>query len=282
MSRREPLAEIVIPGRVVGKKTSPRLTYPGIASLRLRKTKAQLQEDRAAARRAGKNAVRVPALVMGPNALLRHLRELVETSPAKAAEVLRRAEGRLAPRVQPPTEFTRWQRDAERIARQAPGPRPLLPEGHMAEVETVIFMAAGQRGDLVNFEQGVWDLLQEAGLVSNDHWINAHGESRRRWDEPWAPRVEIRIFDIGPRVEYAAPKVTIRGLGQQPDFEPVRYVVASGGLEVEGVAPKGSSRDQLIREAERLWRVRFEVPLPDGAVIDTRPERERERKLFDG
>ena len=59
-------------------------------------------------------------------------------------------------------------------------------------MRAVFYTAKRQRPDLTNLEQAVGDMLEKAGVITNDYWIGSWDGSRRLkdWDEP---RVEITI-----------------------------------------------------------------------------------------
>lgn len=60
-----------------------------------------------------------------------------------------------------------------------------------------LFYRDAARGDACGFYQGLADLLQEAGVVTDDKWIVQWDGARLRKDPKW-PRVEIEITNTTP------------------------------------------------------------------------------------
>jgi len=261
------LARFEIPGEAAGKKTSGRVTYPGLLELRLQKTENQLFRARQRAVARGRSPKRVPRLVSSPADLVEWASQLAIAQPARVERVLREAVQRVAPRIQPPTSHRSWHRKAMKLLAERDFPRPLCADSHLVRVEVVVYMGQGQRGDLINFEEAVWDLLEEAGLLASDAWINSHGDSRRDWTRPWAPGVEIAVHDLGPRQAWA-PAVTVYGLAAAGGgLGPIRFEVKQDGQVTRGTAAKDANRAALLRAANLAVLQSFGVSLEDGAEI---------------
>ena len=259
----EPLIRFTIPGRAYGKKTSPSVIYPGIARLKLKKTPAMLRRAKARA-----NGGRVSNLIMGPRDLMEYLGELSTRTPSTTAKVAVMARDAVNPVVVPPQAHKKWNTAALKAIRRLKCPRPLAPEGHVYRVDCIVYMDKGQRGDLINFEESLWDALQEGELIPSDHWINHHGDSRRVWDDPSNPRMEVEIYDLGEREVFKLPKVTVRGLPDADNPFPISFSIRSpDGRRLSGNAPKGTRRQLLVFKCYKLWGSNHGEPLPEGSVI---------------
>lgn len=265
----EPLARITIPGRAAGKKTSGQIIYPDLMKLRIRKSVGRLAAARAASKK-------VPSIIMSPKDVLELVEDhLVANRPGSAIVLCRQvlrggAEGKGATRaiIVPPKSHEDWLKSAL-LCLLAVRPRPIVPDDHLVAVETVVYMAPGQRGDLVNFEQATWDALETGGVIRNDDRVNGHAASRRDWTEPQDPRVELAIYDLGERVVYRVPKVRVLGLAaHRAATGPLRFTVTSGVMFVRGCSmPHGTGRKPLVMMAEKLWRKHHREGLPVDAVI---------------
>jgi hypothetical protein len=269
-NRPEPrlVARLTLPGEAAGKKTSGRVTFPGLLALRLPKSIGQLARARTRAAERGRNPQRVPRLVSSPEDLIQWAAENLPRDPSGVRRRLVEASGRVAPRIQPPTSHQTWHRQALKAAKAAQCPRPLVADGHLVEVEVVVYMAQGQRGDLINFQEAVWDLLEDAGLIQTDHWINGHGSSRRSWMEPWNPRVEVAVSDLGPRQVWKPPAVRVFNLPAAAEGTgAVRFRLVDGDAEAPGAAARGSSRAELLRTANQVALRTWGRPLGAGAEI---------------
>lgn len=257
------LASIVIPGECVGKKTSPRVIYPALAGLKIPRQNGKGCET---------SLKRVFMALAG----------LAQKNPSLAAAQLRRAAELCNPKVLPSSEYAAWHKKALPLVEAVPGKRPLLPEGHLGKIEAVIYLGKGQTGDLVNFLQGIWDLLQDAGLIGNDYWVNSADGSERRWDDPYAPRTEINLWDLGVRLGAAVPMVRVEGLtAAKEQFGPLEFSVTdpAGRCIPLVTVPRGSSRGKVSSEAARIWRQRFKEPLPPGSTILVGEKRLEEPQL---
>lgn len=241
------LVHLVIEGEAAGKKNDVEVVFPGIHSLELSDFRGR----------------RVNGLASLFNAI-------ADAGP-RAASVARQCASLVKPVIVQGAKHRGWHARAMAAASLVRGPRPLLAAEHLGRVRTVVYMKQGQTGDLVNFEQAVWDLLQDAGLISNDFWINSHDGSERRWTEPDVPRIEVDLWDIGPRVIAQKPQVRVLGLDAALQvLGPIRFSVempATGQILRNLQVPRDTARDKLVREASRIWRLHFHTLLPDQAVI---------------
>lgn len=246
----EPLLSFTIHGRAAGKKTSGSIIYPGIMGLRLR--------------HKGKP-------VRGVQDLLECIKTMAPSNPAKAAATAGAASRRAFPSIVPPKSHEKWLKGALKVMDAIPCKTPIVPSGHMLRAKCVVYMAKGQRGDLINFEEALWDALTAAGLIADDHWINSHDGSKRVWTDPLNPRMEVALYDLGPQERFEPPKVSMKGLAD------VKRAGGSFSIEIEGeegcgkVGPfrqaEQKSREALVMEAMRLWKIKTGRRLPDGAII---------------
>lgn len=237
----DPLITFRIPGRAAGKKTSGSIIFPGIMGMGLR--------------RHGKP-------VRGMQDLLLLIAET--KNPALAG----RAASRAFPSIVPPKSHAKWLKWALKVMGALRCARPIVPEGHMVGVGCVVYMDRGQTGDLINFEEALWDALQEAGIIPTDHWINGHEGSERRWTDPMNPRMEVAVYDLGPRVEFELPKVLVKGLkatGGRPFHYHIEVDQVFGPFRIV----QKTTRETLVMEADRVWRAKGlgAAGLPDGAII---------------
>lgn len=93
-------------------------------------------------------------------------------------------------RVFPSKDYRKWERSALKQI-QWPDP-PLGSKDQPVWVRAAFYLAKRQRPDLTNLEEAVGDMLEKAGVISNDYWIASWDGSRKfkDWDRP---RVEITI-----------------------------------------------------------------------------------------
>lgn len=258
----QPLARVTIPGRAAGKKTSGSIIYPALMKLKIRKTPNRLARERAGGRKAS-------SIIMSPQDIVNHTLDLIDArQPGAVAAFQLEITGNLRAIIVPPKSHADWLKMALPCL-LAVRPRPIVPDDHDVAVETVVYMGPGQRGDLVNFEQATWDALEAAGVIRNDDRVNGHAASRRDWTEPQDPRVELAIYDLGPRVVYEVPKVRVRGLAaHKAAAGPLRFTIEAGEKSVPGCSmPHGTGRRTLVMRAEKLWRQHHREGLPEDAVI---------------
>ena len=262
-----PLIEFTISGRAAGKKTSPNIIYPGVASLGLQKTPRMMKMAKRAARLRGRRA-RAGGVIMGLRDLMDYLAQRIEENPRAAALLALKARENVYPSIVPPRTHAKWLKRAMPVLEGLRCSKPIVPEGHMVRVDCIVYMETGQTGDLINFEEALWDALQEAQIIPTDHWINGHGGSERRWTDPTNPRMEVAIFDLGPKAEFVLPRVQVRGLNRD-GMGPVRFAIRSpdGELVERCSMPRGTTRKKLVLEAMRLWEMHHAESLPEGSVI---------------
>ena len=73
-------------------------------------------------------------------------------------------------------------------------------EKQFLAVRARFFLAPRQRPDLAGLIQAAGDILETAGVITNDFWIRSwdgSGWTRELWEEP---RTEIRIAAASPRI----------------------------------------------------------------------------------
>lgn len=103
--------------------------------------------------------------------------------------ILRAPGGR--PFVMPSKVSRAWGKDAiYQLDRQKPHPKWPAIAGPVSV--RALFYRDADRGDLTNYEQGVGDALQGAGIIVNDKQIESWDGSRKLIDRA-NPRVEIFI-----------------------------------------------------------------------------------------
>lgn len=257
-----PLVRFSIPGRAAGKKTSASVIFPGISKLAIRKTPRMLAQ----ARRDGKKG---GPMVFGVRDLLQYLGETIPRNIAAAAALCFKAGAVAQPIIVPPKSHDDWKKTALRAVARVRCPRPVVPQGHLIRLEAVIYLAAGQTGDLVNFIEALQDMLQEAGIITNDYWVNGFGDTRREKTDPQNPRIDVSIWDLGEPVEFELPKVNVRGLPALKDsMLPVHFsIVAPDGKSLQASAPSTITRKKLVLDAVRIWRQAYDEELPAGATI---------------
>ena len=258
----QPLARVTIPGRAAGKKTSGQIIYPKVMKLRIRKTSGRLDRARKAGRKES-------PIILSPQDIVNHTLDLIDArKPGAVAAFQLKITGNLRAIIVPPKSHADWLKMALPFLLDV-RPRPIVPDDHDVAVETVVYMAPGQRGDLVNFQQATWDALEAGGVIRNDDRVNGHGASRRDWTDPQNPRVELTIYDLGPRVVYEVPKVRVLGLAaHKAAAGPLRFTVEAGAKSVPGCSmPHGTGRKPLVMMAEKLWRQHYHAALPADAVI---------------
>lgn len=107
----------------------------------------------------------------------------------KTHNQLRRHGGRL--KVIPSAAWMAW-RDALLATGQLPA-GDTLPDLHYNCAAT--FFRDREAGDLVGFQQGLADVLEEGGVVSDDKWIRGWDGSRLDLDRA-CPRVEITLTPL--------------------------------------------------------------------------------------
>jgi Holliday junction resolvase RusA-like endonuclease len=66
--------------------------------------------------------------------------------------------------------------------------------GKRYQVDVVIYLAAGQKGDVDNFGKVVLDSLKDAKVIKSDAWVQALSLKKERDAEN--PRTEFRVRTI--------------------------------------------------------------------------------------
>lgn len=107
----------------------------------------------------------------------------------KTSNQLQRHGGRL--KVIPSAAWMAW-RDALLATGQLPVEAPLPDQPYNC---AAVFYRASDVGDLVGFQQGLADVLEEGGVLSNDRWIQAWDGTRLALDRA-CPRVEITLSPL--------------------------------------------------------------------------------------
>jgi Holliday junction resolvase RusA-like endonuclease len=98
------------------------------------------------------------------------------------------------PRVFPSKEYRIWSRAAiQELRAQWRGMPPLGDKKVGLIVTATFYLAKGQHFDLSNLIEAVGDVLEEAGVVTSDYYIDSWGTSHRDRD-PDNPRVEIEVI----------------------------------------------------------------------------------------
>lgn len=97
------------------------------------------------------------------------------------------------PKVLPSAAWCAWLAALQRT-RQLPFPAPLPDRPYRC---CAVFYRDRTWGDLVGFQQGLADVLEKGGVVSNDRWIQSWDGTRLDVD-PACPRVEIEILPVTP------------------------------------------------------------------------------------
>jgi Holliday junction resolvase RusA-like endonuclease len=106
--------------------------------------------------------------------------------------ILRAPGGR--PFVMPSKASRAWEKSAiEQLVTQKPWADWPAVAGPVSV--RALFYRDADRGDLTNFEQGVGDALQAAGIIINDRQIESWDGSRKLIDRT-NPRVEIELLPM--------------------------------------------------------------------------------------
>lgn len=95
------------------------------------------------------------------------------------------------PKVLPSAAWCAWL-DALRETGQLSPSEPLPDVPYRCRA---LFWRDADRGDLVGFQQGLADVLEEGGVISNDKWIQSWDGSRLLVDRA-CPRVEVTLTPI--------------------------------------------------------------------------------------
>lgn len=99
----------------------------------------------------------------------------------------------------PSAAWTAWCDEAcaelVKVKRRAPRGAFPLPDAPYNIAAT--FYRDAERGDAIGYYQGLADVLQAAGIVSDDRWLEAWDGSRLALDRR-RPRVEVTITPLAP------------------------------------------------------------------------------------
>ena len=196
-SKRKPVAHLVIPGAPQGKKNSPQIAYTGISSFRL-----QVPKKSGGTR-----------LVVGLKDFLWYLHAAIRASRSREVlNLLTRGASQIHGRPMPSADFRRWDRTAKAAVKaRADLALPVIPAGHLITINALFYLAPRQRPDLPSLLQAVCDSLEDAGVFSNDYFVNGFARSRRIWPPAGGskaakaaraahqPRTEIWIYDDGKK-----------------------------------------------------------------------------------
>lgn len=96
---------------------------------------------------------------------------------------------RAAMRLLPSQEYLAWEAANAPLLRRAWAGCPPIAEPVRVDA---VFVLQRRAGDLHGLMQGLADLLQTAGIIADDKWIESWGNSHRAHD-PGAPRLEVLL-----------------------------------------------------------------------------------------
>jgi Holliday junction resolvase RusA-like endonuclease len=99
--------------------------------------------------------------------------------------------GRGQPRVFPDPKYRKWEKLAiPQLQAQWMGRPAVGGKKHPLRIDAVFYLGKRQHYDLSNLLAALGDVLEKAGVITSDYWIDSWGDSRR--DRDWdRPRVEI-------------------------------------------------------------------------------------------
>lgn len=104
--------------------------------------------------------------------------------------ILRTRDGR--PFVAPSQQWVAYEKDALSLVNQFISQfSDYFPINYKVEIEALFYRKADV-GDITNYEQGLGDLLQNAGILADDKLIDSWDGSRKLKDAA-VPRVEVTI-----------------------------------------------------------------------------------------
>lgn len=111
------------------------------------------------------------------------------------------SDGGLITHVLPSEDY----RDAQKIvvpqlhaAWQLNKGRPIGGPEELLHLEAFFYLGPRQRPDLLSLKEACSDLLQEAGVITDDRWIESWDGSRRLKHQRHAPRTEVTIYRFTP------------------------------------------------------------------------------------
>lgn len=115
--------------------------------------------------------------------------------------ILKTRDGR--PFLAPSSEWVAYEKDAlSRLTEFVSQLSAYFPIDYQVAIKALFFRKANV-GDITNFEQGLGDLLQNAGILADDKLIESWDGSRKLKDAA-NPRVEIEISRFGAAQESLA------------------------------------------------------------------------------
>lgn len=144
------------------------------------------------ARLAGQRAPLTAKLVSGYSPLPAGGRSFVLYGPPRTKKTHNRVVFRNGkPKVLPSAAWCAWL-DALRETGQLPPPEPLPDLPYQCRAT---FWRDADRGDLVGYQQGLADVLEGGGVISNDKWIQSWDGTRLLVDRA-CPRVEVELVPM--------------------------------------------------------------------------------------
>lgn len=114
---------------------------------------------------------------------------------AAQAKLAWAANGRLRPTVLPSVEYEAATREIAPELRRQWGRRPTL-RGTPLRVTARFYLPARSTPDLLSLLEALADLLEHAGVIANDYWIQSWGASGMERDRG-VPRCEVWIRHAG-------------------------------------------------------------------------------------
>jgi Holliday junction resolvase RusA-like endonuclease len=103
------------------------------------------------------------------------------------------------PRIFPDPKYRKWAKSAIQQLRLQWGARtPLGDKTTGVEVEAIFYLGKGQHFDLSNLFEALGDVMEDAGIVKSDFYIDGWSGSRRDRDRE-RPRVDFAVTLIAAR-----------------------------------------------------------------------------------
>jgi Holliday junction resolvase RusA-like endonuclease len=142
-----------------------------------------------------------PAKVLGDNQAIKFVIPGDPRTKKTHQRILKTRDGR--PFLAPSAEWVAYEKDAlARLTEFVSQLSAYLPIDYPVGIQALFFRCANV-GDLTNYEQGLGDLLQNAGILADDKLIESWDGSRKLKDAA-NPRVEIHISRFGAAQESLA------------------------------------------------------------------------------